>query len=462
MPPEKGEFMAGRLSFDELKQAVKAGDIDTVIAAQIDMQGRLMGKRFHADFFVQSGWKETHSCNYLLTVDMEMTPVPGYKSASWERGYGDYTMKPDLETLRVVPWLPKTALVLCDLEDHATHAPVPMSPRAVLRRQIARLGEMGYRPMMASELEFFVFRNSFEEAAAQAYAGLSPISAYNEDYHIFQTTKEEDVMRAIRNGLAGAGIPVENTKGEADAGQAEVNVTYADALSMADNHVVIKNAVKEIAWAQGRAVTFMAKWSHDHAGSSCHVHQSLVGRDGEPAFHDEGAEHSMSPVMRHYVAGLLAHAADITYFLAPYVNSYKRFVAGTFAPTKAVWSVDNRTSGYRVVGVGTKGVRIECRVGGSDLNPYLAFAALLAAGIAGIEQKLELEPMFEGDAYGGKGREIPKTLRGAIEALDGSAMLRAAFGDDIVDHYVHAARWEQAQCDRHVTDWDLKRGFERA
>lgn len=453
--------MAGKLSFDELKKAVQAGEIDTVLVAQTDMQGRLMGKRFHADFFVQSAWEETHSCNYLLTVDMEMTPVPGYKSASWQAGYGDYTMKPDMDTLRVVPWLPKTALVLCDVEDHATHAPVPQSPRAVLRRQVERLDAMGYRPMMASELEFYLFRTSFEEAHAQGYARLAPVSAYNEDYHIFQTTKEEDVMRAIRNGLAGADIPVENTKGEADAGQEEVNVTYADALTMADRHVIIKNAVKEIAWAQGRAATFMAKWSYDHAGSSCHVHQSLMAKDG-PAFYDKNAEHTMSAVMRHYVAGLLAHASEITYFLAPYVNSYKRFMAGTFAPTKAVWSVDNRTSGYRVVGVGTKGVRVECRVGGADLNPYLACAALLAAGMAGIEQKMELEPMFRGDAYSGQGREIPKTLRDAVAALDGSKMLRAAMGDDVVDHYVHAGRWEQHEADSRVTDWDLKRGFERA
>lgn len=453
--------MAGKVSFDDLKKAVGAGEIDTVVVAQTDMQGRLMGKRFHAEHFVNSAWEETHSCNYLLTVDMEMTPVPGYQSASWQRGYGDYTMKPDLDTLRLVPWLPKTALVLCDLEDHATHAPVPISPRAVLKRQVARLDAMGYRPMMASELEFYLFRTSFDEAAAQGYAGLQTVSAYNEDYHIFQTTKEEGVMRAIRNGLAGADIPVENTKGEADAGQAEVNVAYAEALTMADRHVIIKNAVKEIAWASGHAATFMAKWSTDHAGSSCHVHQSLAAKDG-PAFYDKDAEHSMSAVMRHYLAGLLAHASEITYFLAPYVNSYKRFVAGTFAPTKTVWSVDNRTSGFRVVGVGTKAVRVECRVGGADLNPYLACAALLAAGIAGIERKLELEPMFRGDAYSGAGREIPKTLRDAVAALDGSAMLRAAMGDDVVDHYVHAGRWEQAECDRHVTDWDLKRGFERA
>ncbi len=454
--------MAGKLSFEELREAVAAGEIDTVIVAQTDMQGRLMGKRFHAEHFVATAWEETHSCNYLLAVDIEMTPVPGYKSANWAAGYGDYTMRPDLGTLRRVPWLPGTALVLADLQDHRTHAPVPMSPRAVLKRQIARLEAMGYLPMMASELEFFLFRTSFEEAAAAGYRGLEPISAYNEDYHIFQTTKEEDVMRAVRLGLAGADVPVENTKGEADAGQAEVNVAYADALSMADRHVIIKNAVKEIAWSRGRAVTFMAKWSSTHAGSSCHVHQSLTGRDGAPAFADEAAEHGMSQTMRHYVAGLLAHAAEVTYFLAPYVNSYKRFQAGTFAPTKAVWSVDNRTAGYRVVGEGTKGVRVECRVGGADLNPYLAFAALLAAGIAGIEGEMALEPAFSGDAYAGHGREIPRTLRDAIAALDASTMLRAAMGDEVVDHYVHAGRWEQLESDRRVTDWDLARGFERA
>jgi glutamine synthetase len=454
--------MTGKLNFEELRAAVAAGEIDTVLVAQTDMQGRLMGKRFHAEHFLRSAWEETHGCNYLLTVDMEMTPVPGYKSASWEAGYGDYTMRPDLGTLRRVPWLPGTALVLADLEDHRSHAPVPISPRAILKRQIARLEAMGYLPMMASELEFFLFRTSYEEAAAAGYRALQPISAYNEDYHIFQTTKEEDVMRAIRLGLAGADIPVENTKGEADAGQEEVNVTYADALTMADRHVIIKNAVKEIAWGRGRAVTFMAKWSTAHAGSSCHVHQSLVGRDGAPAFADAQAEHGMSRIMRHYVAGLLAHASDITYFLAPYVNSYKRFMAGTFAPTKAVWSVDNRTAGYRVVGEGTRGVRIECRVGGADLNPYLAFSALLAAGIAGIEGEMELEPAFRGDAYGGEGREIPKTLRDAIADLEASTMLRAAMGDEVVDHYVHAGRWEQRESDRVVTDWDLHRGFERA
>jgi len=343
--------------------------------------------------------------------------------------------------------------------DHHTHAEVSHSPRAVLKRQISRLADMGFKPMMASELEFYLFRNSFEEIADGARP--VPISPYNEDYHIFQTTKEEDVMRAIRNGLNGADVPVENSKGEADAGQEEINVRYSDALTMADRHAIIKNGVKEIAWVKGRAVTFMSKWSYDHAGSSSHIHQSLVGLDDTPVFFDTEAEHGMSQTMRHYIAGLLKHASEITCFLAPYVNSYKRFMVGTFAPTKAVWSMDNRTAGYRVVGADTKAIRVECRVGGADLTPHLAMAALLAAGMSGIEQKLELEQAFSGDAYGGEGREIPQTLRDAATLLDGSTMLRSAFGDDVVDHYCHAARWEQSETDRRVTDWDLQRGFER-
>ena len=455
--------MAGKLTFDELKQAVADGEIDTVLTVLVDMQGRLMGKRMHADFFVDSAWEETHSCNYLLATDMEMETVEGYKSTSWEAGYGDYTMKPDLDTLRRIPWLEGTALVMCDVLDHHTHEEVPHSPRAILKRQVARLEALGMKPFMASELEFFLFEESYEEAQALGHRDLTPISGYNEDYHIFQTTKEEDVMRAIRNGLNGADIPVENSKGEACAGQEEINVRYADALTMADRHAIMKNGCKEIAWAQGRSISFMAKWSYDHAGNSSHVHQSLWSAEGEPLFFDPDAEHGMSELMRHYLAGLLEHAGAITLFLAPYVNSYKRFMEGTFAPTKAIWSMDNRTAGYRICGSDTKAVRIECRVGGADLNPYLAMAALLAAGIDGIENKRELEPAFVGDAYGGKDvREIPTTLRDAVAELDQSKMLRAAMGEDVIDHYVHAGRWEQYEQDRRVTDWEVRRGFERA
>jgi len=456
--------MTGLLTLDALTQAVDAGEIDTVIMAQIDMQGRLMGKRFHARHFLDSGVHETHSCNYLLTVDMEMEPVPGYKSASWSQGYGDYMMKPDLGTLRRIPWQEGTALVLCDTMDHHGHADIAVSPRAILKRQLARLAEHGMAAMMASELEFYLFKDSYEEAHSGGYRSLTPVSPYNEDYHLFQTTKEEAVMRAVRNGLYGAGIPVENSKGEAWAGQEEINVKYADALTAADNHVITKNGVKEIAWANGQAVTFMAKYNDAAAGSSSHIHQSLWSADGKtPLFLDKDADHGMSQTMRHYLAGLLAHAGDVTAFLAPNINSYKRFVAGTFAPTKAIWSRDNRTAGYRMVGEGTKAIRIENRVGGADLNPYLAFASQIAAGLAGIEAKLELEDEFSGDAYAARRvREIPGTLRDAAKALKRSKMLREAMGDDVVDHYVHAAEWEVAEHDRQVTDWEINRGFERS
>ncbi len=454
--------MPGSLTLDSLRQAAQSGEIDTVLAVQIDMQGRLMGKRFHVDFFLESAVHETHSCNYLQATDLEMITVEGYAATSWAKGYGDYVMKPDLATLRRIPWLEGTALVICDLLDHHGEAEVPHSPRAVLKRQVARLEARGLTAMMGTELEFFLFKESFEEAEAADYRNLTPISAYNEDYHIFQTTKEEGVMRAIRNGLHGADIPVENSKGEADAGQEEINVRYADALTMADRHSIIKNGCKEIAWAKGHALTFLAKWHTEAAGNSCHIHQSLRRADGTPLFHDPEQPYAMSATMRHYLAGQLAHADALTYFLAPYVNSYKRFTAGTFAPTKAVWSMDNRTAGYRICGADSRAVRIECRVGGADLNPYLAMAALIAAGLDGIDRELALEPEFTGDAYGGEAvREVPGRLRDAAEALDRSTMLREALGDSVVDHYLRAARWELEESDRVVTDWERRRGFER-
>ncbi len=455
--------MPGNLTLETLKEKVASGQIDTVITAIPDMQGRLMGKRFHAQFFLDSAWEETHCCNYLIATDLEMYTVDGYQSTSWSAGYGDYIMKPDMTTLRVLPWLEGTALVLCDLLDHHTHAPVPHSPRAVLKHQVERLRSMGLESAVATELEFFVFRESFEELRDKGYRDMTTISSYNEDYHIFQTTKEESLMRAIRNGLQGAGVRVENTKGEADPGQAEINVCYSDALEMADNHCLVKNAVKEIAFLNNRAVTFLAKWSHDAAGSSSHIHQSLVSTEGEAVFYDPNAEYGMSEMMRQYLAGLLKHASENTFFLAPYVNSYKRFMAGTFAPTKAIWSLDNRTAGYRVVADGTRNVRVECRVGGSDLNPYLAIAAQIAAGIAGIENRLELEKEFKGDAYQArKAREIPSTLAQATQALKKSAMLRDAMGADVIDHYVRNAEWELEDFYSKVTDYEVRRGFERA
>ena len=455
--------MPANLSFDALKAAVKSGEIDTVLTCIVDMQGRLMGKRFHAQHFIESGYAETHCCNYLLATDIEMTTVQGYEATGWSKGYGDYTIKPDLATLRRIPWLPGTALVMCDLLDHHTNAEVAHAPRTILKRQVARAEAMGFEPYMATELEFFIFEHSFDALRDANYQNLQTLGRYNTDYAIFGTSKEENIMRAVRNGLFGAGIPVENSKGEAEAGQEEINVRYSDALDTADMHSITKNGIKEIAHLQGRAVTFMAKYHQDRAGSSSHVHQSLWSLDGKPAFLDSAADHGMSGVMRQYIAGLLAHADEITYFLAPYVNSYKRFVVGMFAPTKAVWSLDNRTAGYRVCGDKTKGIRVECRVGGADLNPYLAMAALLAAGLDGIERKLELEPAMAGDVYlAGQAREIPKNLRDAAALLTGSAFLRKAFGDAVIDHYHHAAQWELSEQNRIVTDWEVARGLERA
>ncbi|MFZ7092547.1 glutamine synthetase family protein [Primorskyibacter sp. 2E233] len=449
------------MNFEQLKAAVASGETDTVLVCMVDMQGRLMGKRFHAGHFVAGAWEETHCCNYLLATDLEMSTPEGFEATSWEKGYGDYVMKPDLTTLRPVPWLEGTVMVLCDVLDHHTHEPVPHSPRAMLKSQVARLAEMGFDAMMATELEFFLFEKSFDEIRKGGFRDLTPISGYNEDYNIFQTTKEEHVMRPVRNHLWNAGIPIENSKGEAEAGQEELNIKYAAALDTADYHSIAKHAVKEIAWQQGHAVSFLPKWSHDMVGSSSHVHQSLW-KDGKPAFFDPDADLGMSDLMKNYVAGLLKYAPDYTYFLAPYINSYKRFMKGTFAPTRIVWSVDNRTAGFRLCGDGSKAIRIECRIGGSDLNPYLAMAGMLAAGIAGIEEGLELQPPTKGDVYQGETGFIPGTLGEARAALRDSTLMRAAFGDKVVEHYCRAAEVEIEEFARVVTDWEIARGFERA
>ena len=455
--------MAGMLTMKELGAAVAGGEIDTVLVCLVDMQGRLIGKRFQAEYFVAEAHDETHGCDYLLADDIDMEPVPGYVAANWAKGYGDFVMKPDMATLRRIPWLPGTALVLCDVLDHHHREDLPHSPRAILRKQVARLADRNMSAFVASELEFYLFDEDYETVRRKRYADLAAAGRYIEDYHIFQTTKEEEVMRAIRTGLHAAGIPVENSKGEWGPGQEEINVRYADALEMADRHAILKNGIKEIAHLQGKAVTFMAKWAYDLAGSSCHIHTSVWDKAGKKAlFSDPRAEFGMSALMRHFMAGQLKFAREITWFLAPYINSYKRYQAGTFAPTKAIWSRDNRTAGFRLVGEGSKSIRSECRIGGADLNPYLAFAALIAAGLAGIDEKLELEAPFVGDAYLGKRlREVPKTLREATALMTKSKMLRAALGDEVIDHYVHTAEWEQFEYDRRVTDWELKRGFER-
>jgi glutamine synthetase len=462
-PARRVRAMAGNLRFEELAAAVGSGTIDTVLVCMVDMQGRLIGKRFQAEYFLESAHEETHGCDYLLANDMDMEPVPGYAAASWDKGYGDFVLKPDLTTLRTLPWLEGTALVLADVLDHG-HRDVAHSPRAMLKRQVDRLASKKLRAFGASELEFYLFDESYRSAATKRYVNLETAGAYIEDYHILQTSKEEGVMRAVRRGLQGAGIPVENSKGEWGPGQEEINVRYADALEMADRHAILKNAIKEIAHAQGKAVTFMAKWRYDLAGSSAHIHLSLWDEKGTKAlFHAPEGPYGMSDLMRAFVAGQLKYAREFTYFLAPYINSYKRFQVGTFAPTRAVWSRDNRTAGFRLCGEGGKAIRIECRIGGADLNPYLAFAALIAAGLQGIEEKLTLEAPFSGDAYVGAALpEIPKTLREATACLAGSELLRRAFGDAVVEHYVHTAKWEQFEYDRRITDWELMRGFERS
>lgn len=454
--------MKAHLTFELLKEQVRAGEIDTVLACIVDMQGRLMGKRFHGVNFIEHSFEETHCCDYLLATDIEMGTPDGYASSSWTRGYGDFVMKPDLSTLRPLPWLDGTVMVLCDLYDHHTHELVPHAPRAVLKRQVERLKALGYDAMMATELEFFLFEKDYDTIRRGGFLDLTPISAYNEDYNIFQTTKEEVILRDVRNGLYGAGIPVENSKGEAETGQEELNIRYSNPNSCAEHHTIAKHAVKEISWMKGHAASFMAKWSNGKVGSSSHVHQSLW-KDGKPAFYDADAPLGKSRLMDHYMAGLIRHAPEITFFLAPYINSYKRFEKGTFAPTKIAWSIDNRTAGFRLCGEGTKGVRVECRIGGSDINPYLGEAALLAAGIKGIEDELTLEDATTGDVYESENLpEIPNTLREATENLRNSAMLREAMGDDVIDHYTRCAEVEQESFDKAVTDWEIRRGFERS
>jgi glutamine synthetase len=433
---------------------LKDAGVDTVVVAFTDMQGRLMGKRYHVDFFLEEveAGHEAEGCNYLLALDMEMDPQPGYAMASWERGYGDFGLEPDLATLRPIPWLEATALVLADVVWH-DGSPVVASPRQVLKAQVERARALGFEPMFASELEFYLYKESYEEAHAKHYRELTPSVPYILDYHVLAASYDEPLIRQIRNGMAGAGLRVESSKGEAWPGQHEINFRYADALTAADNHVVFKNGAKEIAHLNGRAITFMAKPDHTAIGSSCHIHSSLW-RDGASAFAGE------SDVFRQYLAGQVAAARELAVFLAPTINSYKRFAAGSWAPTTLAWGRDNRTCGFRVVGHGDA-LRAETRIPGADANPYLAFAALLAAGLAGIEHQLELGPAFEGNAYESDVERFPATLREAIAALEAGTTARAAFGDDVVDHYLNYARTEQRLFDEVVTCYERERMFER-
>jgi len=442
------------LTIEELRQDVESGAVDTVIACFTDMQGRLMGKRLDGEFFLaeQSAGHTGEGCNYLLALEMEMDPVPGYAIASWERGYGDFALVPDLSTLRRIPWHEATVMVQCDVQWH-DGTPVGPSPRQVLKAQVEKARALGFEPMFGSELEFFLFRESYLEAHAKHYHDLTPSVPYILDYHILAASLDEPFLREVRTSMKAAGMVVESSKGEAWAGQHEINFRFRDALRAADDHVVYKTGIKEIANQRGCSVTFMAKPHHDWVGSSCHIHSSLW-RGDENAFAGESEE------FKHYLAGQIACLADLAIFVAPVVNSYKRFAAGSWAPTTLAWGYDNRTCGFRVVGQGAS-VRPETRIPGADANPYLAFAALLAAGLYGIEEKLELGPAFEGNAYESDVERFPHALRDAIARLEQSTVARTLLGDEVVDHYLNYARTEQELFDRTVTGYERERMFER-
>jgi glutamine synthetase len=447
----------GMLTLEQLRTHVDDGSIDTVLVAFTDMQGRLQGKRCAAPYFLEEVVPHAaEACNYLLAVDVEMNTVDGYAMSSWDRGYGDFVLVPDMATLRRVPWHEGTALVVCDLQ-WADGTPVVASPRQILRAQLDRLAAHGLTADVGTELEFMLFADSFDTAWRKAYHELEPANLYNVDYSILGTSRVEPLLRRIRNGMAGAGMVVESAKGECNLGQHEIAFRYTDALTTCDNHTIYKTGSKEIADQSGMALTFMAKYDA-REGNSCHIHISLRGADG-PVSAGEG-EHGFSPLFARFVAGQQACLRELTYLLAPNINSYKRFAEGSFAPTAVAWGLDNRTCALRVVGHGPS-LRVENRVPGGDVNPYLAVAALIAAGLHGIENELPLEPEFAGNAYRSDAPRVPTTLREAAELFRGSKVAEAAFGAEVVDHYANAARIELADFDTAVTDWERRRGFER-
>jgi glutamine synthetase len=443
------------MTLDDLKADVASGAVDTVLLAITDMEGRLQGKRMAATHFVEEvAGHEAEACNYLLAVDVDMDTVEGYAMSSWEKGYGDFVMVPDLSTLHRVPWHEATVGLLADLQ-WADGSPVVASPRQILRRQIDRLAERGWGALAATELEFMLFDTSYEEAWDKRYSGLTPANQYNVDYSMLGTARVEPLIRRIRNAMAGAGLTVENSKGECNLGQHEINFRYADVLTTADQHTIYKNGAKEIAAQDGKAITFMAKFD-EREGNSCHVHLSVVENDGgAPVFQQQ------PEVFHRFLAGQLACLEELTLLLAPNINSYKRYAAGSFAPTTVAWGRDNRTCALRVVGHGPA-TRLECRSPGADVNPYLALAAMIAAGLHGVDHELELEPALEGNAYTAADKpHLPGSLRDARDLWVGSAMAKAAFGEEVVAHYANHARIELDAFGAAVTDWERVRGFER-
>jgi glutamine synthetase len=445
----------GMLQIEQLRGLVARGEIETVVVGFTDPYGRLMGKRFDAEMFVEEICKGgAHACDYLLTVDMEMEPVPGYRFANWALGYGDVHLLPDLATLRVASWLEKSALVLCDVKDEKTHAPVDVAPRSILRRQIDSMSGLNYRGFAATELEHYLFRTSYRDAARQGFRELEPAGWYLEDYHILQGTRTESFHAAARRHLRLSGVPVETSKGEWGKGQHELNVRYAETLEMADRHVVFKQCLKELADAAGMSLTFMAKPFHGQAGSSCHIHFSLW-RGGKNVFEKDG------DLFRWFLGGWMAHVPELMVFYAPTVNSYKRYVDASWAPTRIAWSYDNRTAGFRVVGEGPS-LRIECRIPGADCNPYLAFAAALASGLDGLANRIEPPECFVGDIYAAANLpRVPHTLGEAVDTFAKSSFAKRALGEAVVEHYAHFFRTEVAAFNTAVTDWERQRYFER-
>ena len=456
----------GMLDIEGLRSAVEDGSIDTAILAFPDLYGRLMGKRLDASFFLTDVAGGTHACDYLFTVDMEMEPVSGYKFSNWELGYGDMHLAPDIGTMRKVSWLDRTALVICDAELEPSHKLVEVAPRSILRNQVERLRAAGFEAMAGSELEYYQFRTSFMEAAQSEYRNLRETGWYLEDYNLLQGARTEDLNGAYRKHLAASGIPVESTKGEFGRGQHELNIRYAPVLEMADRHVILKQAVKEISERLGASVTFMAKPDAEQAGSSSHLHVSLwQEKDGllSNTFSGDGrlAGIACSDEFRWFLGGWMKYVPEFMVCYAPTVNSYKRFQAGSWAPTASAWSPDNRTAGFRVVGSGPS-LRIECRIPGADVNPYLAYSAVIASGLAGIEERIEPPPAYMGDVYSASDANmLPSSLEAAVESFAVSELARSAFGSDVVEHYAHFYSTEAAAYRRAVTDWERVRYFER-